>query len=118
MTGPIKFPKSCGGPTFIFAISPRSWSLKPPSQIEDETYNLESAEHFCPILNISQPCPHLCHGAIYPDTQTRLEHSVQLHSSRLRLHGQHGNSSHPSLLRSSGSLYIYPDSQQFLSIAA
>lgn len=48
ITGPIKLLKSSGGPTVIFAASDKSVSLNPDDQSEEETYSLDSAEHFCP----------------------------------------------------------------------
>ena len=44
----MKLLKSVGDPTLIFAISDRSISLNPDDQSEEETYNLDRAEHFCP----------------------------------------------------------------------
>lgn len=50
ITGPMKFLKSWGGPTLIFAVSDRSRSLKPLFQTEDATYKRDRAEHFWPAL--------------------------------------------------------------------
>jgi hypothetical protein len=37
ITGPMKLSKFCGGPTLIFAVSLRNWSLNPPSHADAET---------------------------------------------------------------------------------
>ena len=50
MTGPIKLSNLMGLPTLIPATCSRSLSLKPPAfHTEEETYNLERAEHFWPM---------------------------------------------------------------------
>ena len=50
MTGPIKLSSLVGLPTLIPATCSRSLSLKPPAfHTEEETYNLERAEHFWPM---------------------------------------------------------------------
>lgn len=49
MTGPMKLVKSCGTPTFSFATSESSSSLKLLLHNEAGTYKRESAEHFWPI---------------------------------------------------------------------
>lgn len=49
MTGPMKLSNFVGLPTLILATCSRSLSLKPPAfHTEEETYNLERAEHFWP----------------------------------------------------------------------
>jgi len=51
MTGPMKLLNFVGLPTLIPATCSRSLSLKPPAfHTEEETYNLERAEHFWPTM--------------------------------------------------------------------